>query len=331
MDIIKINDKKTCNKILNTYRKLYAYDYKKDSFLMDSENDIDENGDQKSEKKENLFKIAKKAADDAVEAATKNNITDKEELSKIYNKNYNKKVLIPYNSFSKDKSSAYKLAKCLGIKVCPYCNINYIYVVQRKSEDNNICRPDFDHFYSKAKHPELQLKLKNLVPSCQVCNRTIKHEKEFDEIKNLNPYMYSFDGIKYFDIAFSDKNKESDSTEKNLSEEDCILSVLEQELPESNFQIVFRNRPDASKEDIIRADGNIKDLKLLERYQYHKDVVVDIIKKYRIYNHFRLNELANYSESKKMLFDSLFSELTCSINNTSLGKLKKDIIKKYVK
>lgn len=323
MDIIIIKNEEDCKETLSSYKEKYAYDYKRDSFLMDSDNDIDENGNQKSEKKENLFKIAKKAADDAVEAATKNNITDKEELSKIYNKNYNKKVLIPYNSFSKDKSSAYELAKCLGIKVCPYCNINYIYVVQRKSEDNNICRPDFDHFYSKSKHPELQLRLRNLVPSCQVCNRTIKHVKEFDEIKNLNPYMYSFDKIKYFDIDFSGDN--------SLSEEDRIFSVLKQKLPEENFQIVFRNKPDASKKNIIRADGNIKDLKLLERYQYHKDVVVDIIKKYRTYNQFRLNELANYSESKKMLFDSLFSELTCSINNTSLGKLKKDIIKKYVK
>lgn len=323
MDIIKINDEKKCNEILNTYRKLYAYDYKKDYFLKDSDNDIDEKGNLKAEKKENLFKTAKMSADDSLVVAKKKNITDEKKLTEIYKESYKKITLNPYNSFSRDKSNAYKLAKCLGIRVCPYCNINYIYVVKGKNKDDNISRPDFDHFYSKSKHPELQLRLRNLVPSCLVCNRTIKHEKEFDEIKNLNPYMYSFDKIKYFDIDFSGDN--------SLSEEDRIFSVLKQELPEENFQIVFRNKPDANKKDIIRADGNIKDLKLLERYQYHKDVVVDIIKKYRTYNQFRLNELANYSESKKMLFDSLFSELTCSINNTSLGKLKKDIIKKYVK
>ena len=338
MERINILDEEECNKILNNYKAAYYYDYKKDCFI-DADYDINPPSNLKYIKnKKNLFYEAREAGKKAQASEIQKIKQDKklkciDKIKKIreaYKKAYDDEILKPYQRLTatENKSDAYGIAKNLDVKVCPYCNINYIYVVEF-TENQLISRPDFDHFFSKSKHPELQLKLLNLVPSCQVCNRTIKHTKEFDEKKNLNPYKLSFDEIKTFDIIFTPNN---DSEENLKTEDDCILSVLQSKIPEDCFKIIFESRPGVSKNDRKRANGNIKDLKLYERYQNHKDIVIDLFKKQKAFYDSRLREISSLSnESYDSLYNAMFSELNCEINHTSLGKLKKDIICKYIR
>lgn len=79
------------------------------------------------------------------------------------------------------------IAKKMKIKVCPYCNHNYIFTLNDYANKIN-SRPDFDHFYPKAKYPLLALSLYNLIPSCSVCNK-VKKEEEI----TFYPYLKSYD------------------------------------------------------------------------------------------------------------------------------------------
>lgn len=91
-----------------------------------------------------------------------------------------------YNGFMQAEDSAhlkngYWLMKELGVKVCPYCNNNYIFTI---SKHNIKVRPEFDHFLPEALHPSLILSFYNFVPSCPQCN----HLKKVQEL-DVNPWM----------------------------------------------------------------------------------------------------------------------------------------------
>ena len=76
-----------------------------------------------------------------------------------------------YNGFMKEEDNGipngYWLMKMFGVKICPYCNSNYIFTITGK---NIRVRPEFDHFFPEALHPSLILSFYNLVPSCRQCN-----------------------------------------------------------------------------------------------------------------------------------------------------------------
>lgn len=81
---------------------------------------------------------------------------------------------------------SYLLAQDLDIRVCPYCNRNYTLTVI--TEDNeNVIRPQFDHYLPQSKYPILALSFFNLIPSCSSCNQL---KRDHDTLKNpiINPY-----------------------------------------------------------------------------------------------------------------------------------------------
>ena len=91
-----------------------------------------------------------------------------------------------YNGFMQakdceDLKNGYWLMKKLGVKVCPYCNNNYIFTISKR---NIKVRPEFDHFLPEALHPSLILSFYNLVPSCPQCN----HLKKVQEL-DVNPWV----------------------------------------------------------------------------------------------------------------------------------------------
>ena len=151
-------------------------------------------------------------------------------------------------------------------------------------------RPDFDHFLPKSKYPELQLNLYNLVPSCHTCNSSLKGQKDFDSIVK-------------FAINIKDTNY--------LSKDD--------------FEIFFvYNDMDSPDNESVK--NNIKDFKLEERYQFHKDEVVKlakVAKYYTLQKKKEINELL--TDNSLPLTTVLFTDKDCDINKTSLGKLKRDI------
>lgn len=103
------------------------------------------------------------------------------------------------NNISKNKELSYDLADRIGTKTCVYCNRIYTITahVYEDAEGNPltdadrrmIVRPDFDHWLGKAEHPLTSMSLYNLIPSCPICNRSIKLRKEFNRNQHIHPYM----------------------------------------------------------------------------------------------------------------------------------------------
>ncbi|ASO06550.1 hypothetical protein [Arenibacter algicola] len=97
-----------------------------------------------------------------------------------------------YQKFSSKRVrlyDAYDLANNLGVRTCLYCNRMYtITVTKGTKRDEKITRPQFDHFFDQAKNPLLSLSIYNLIPSCTICNSSLKGTKEF----NLGSYMHPF-------------------------------------------------------------------------------------------------------------------------------------------
>jgi hypothetical protein len=167
--------------------------------------------------------------------------------------------------------NAYDLAKELKINVCPYCNINDTKTVI--NDKVKISRPDFDHFLEKKRHPFFRLSFWNLIPSCKVCNSTLKNQKETTLNKHLHPYLGGFSN----DVIFKSSFK----------------SV-------GNYQVDFDILPTMSKKGKDRVLGNIAMFKLHEIYNDHDDLIDEIMWKKVIYNHSFYNTI---SKEFKDLFD----------------------------
>ena len=217
-----------------------------------------------------------------------------------------------YNNFKDNEKATHAFLEIINISVCPYCNINYIYTTEcnKKGIVKYIGRPDFDHFVPKSKKSTLAMSCTNLVPSCQICNEKIKRNKPFSRKTHLHPYFDDFDSIKYFDLNLLQSNYSN----------------------KENFEIIFQTRKNVNQNDANRADENIKDLLLLERYKYHKEEIVFLFKRISRYSNIKkLSSIHSLVNGTSYMIKDCFPERFCEINETSLGKLKKDILEKYVK
>jgi hypothetical protein len=220
-----------------------------------------------------------------------------------------------YAKFSANQKDAYEYTATLGVRVCPYCNINYTYTVYERPNDDGspgpysspACRPDMDHFELKSVVTGLSLAQQNLIPACQQCNSRVKLRQVFNPSTHIHPFQDDFDSIKRFTI--------------NLGGPDY--------LDRKSFSIGFANRS-SNAGDLTRADKSIEDLRLLARYQYHKEDVVDLLKKANYYHQQRLREigdlvgkeLVGVAELRRHLF---LSEMK-PINESPLSKLRRDTL-----
>jgi len=215
-----------------------------------------------------------------------------------YNK-FSSKGTTPYN--------AYTLAKALKVNVCPYCNKNYTYTIMKNKK--KIVRPQFDHFLSKEKYPILALSFYNLIPSCSDCNASIKGRKEFQLNTHLHPYIDDFNSIKRF------------TTDREL------LSLVSST---DKFDIVFENRVDVDEELIKKANKTIEDFALVDIYNEHREIVLELVDIYRIYNSASIDNLFNETEifTEK---EDILRLITCGymkdidLDKRPLSKLIKDI------
>tara|TARA_R110002049_G_C9162724_1_gene561097 strand:+ start:2250 stop:3185 length:936 start_codon:yes stop_codon:yes gene_type:complete len=123
-------------------------------------------------------------------------INRKFKLHKSYKDSLRKKVskIFDYKAFTVKKQNpenydGYDLAKKLNVRTCLYCNRVYtITVTTDNSDKGKITRPQFDHFIDKGTNPLLALSIYNLIPSCSICNSTLKGRKKF----NLKNYIHPF-------------------------------------------------------------------------------------------------------------------------------------------
>lgn len=109
----------------------------------------------------------------------------KNDLKKVFN----------YQSFiSADKDFSYRLSNLKKTNACPYCNRQYTLTIETESDGviTHIARPHFDHWYGKAIYPLLALSFYNLIPSCAVCNSSIKGSDFMDVATHVHPYCQKF-------------------------------------------------------------------------------------------------------------------------------------------
>lgn len=156
-----------------------------------------------------------------------------------------------YKHNDTEKWSAYHFVFMSNIRVCPYCNRQYITPIY--SKDGKV-RADLDHFYPKSKYPYLSMSIYNLVPSCKFCNSSLKGTKEFS-IKDINPYERSYDD--YFKFYVDPINLNIQAKEVSAND-DTIKNYLTMFKIENLYKYHSNQAKELLEKRIIYSDDYIK-------------------------------------------------------------------------
>ncbi|SDE84881.1 hypothetical protein SAMN05216464_11040 [Mucilaginibacter pineti] len=119
------------------------------------------------------------------------------------------KLLVRYDTFIDKKDTttfrfynAYHLAENLRQHTCVYCNRLYTQTIITENREF-VARPTFDHWFPKGDYPLLALSFYNLVPSCSVCNSSIKGSTALSLSKIFHPYLKHQHPRDQMDFRFS--------------------------------------------------------------------------------------------------------------------------------
>lgn len=154
-----------------------------------------------------------------------------------------------------------ELIERMGVRVCPYCNQQYIYAIRFYGDDGRYLG-DLDHVLPKKAYPLFALSLWNLIPACKSCNQLFKRDQQ-KEI--LSPIEAGFG-------------------------EDCILKIKYRSINaikgasqefEVKWEISDGNDQSKRKQKIA---NNIDVFKLNELYEGHKSEIQLILWKKAVYS-----------------------------------------------
>lgn len=198
-----------------------------------------------------------------------------------------------YNPNDTKNWSAYHFVFMSNVRVCPYCNRQYITPIY--SKDGKV-RADLDHFYPKSKYPYLSMSIYNLVPSCKFCNSSLKGKKEF-AFEDINPYESSYDDYFKFYIDAIDFGIQIDKTS-----------------------------------DVNNTTSNYLNMFKIEKlYDYHSNQAKELLEKRNIYSDtyitslFKENrELFDSEDEVRQLIIGYVQDRS-KINNEAFLKLRRDI------
>lgn len=161
------------------------------------------------------------------------------------------KSLFDYKTFT-DKGradwDAYALCRMSRYKTCPYCQQSYAFTIVRTSDGKSF-RPTLDHFYDKKSYPYLALSLYNLVPSCHICNSSLKGTGDFLKRQHLHP----FEDEELIGFNF-----------------DLDNYLLLRDAPAARFRMNLEIKPTAV-DRLDAARRSIETFLLEERYEFHFD------------------------------------------------------------
>lgn len=205
-----------------------------------------------------------------------------------------------FDQKKKTKYDAYNLASNLEIPTCTYCNRLYTKTVISSSK---ITRPTFDHWYSKGDFPLLALSFYNLIPSCNVCNSSVKGSDLFNLKTHFHPYHKSLIDDEKINFNFSYDHKDY-----------------------SDFKFKIKNNNTFSK-------NSTEAFKLKEIYKTHEDEITDLRRLRDIYSHKYLEILktkilkgtsTSDEEIYRLAFGTHIDET--KFDRRPLSKMKKDIL-----
>lgn len=188
----------------------------------------------------------------------------KEYVNKCKNNDFAKvnNIISQYmNADILSKEIRFALMEKMGVRVCPYCNQQYIYAIRFGGKDGRYLG-DLDHVMPKKAYPLFALSLWNLIPACKSCNQLFKRDQQ-TEI--LSPIEAGFDEDCVFKIQYR-----SISAMKGASQEFDV-----------KWEIRDGNDKSEKKQKIA---NNIDVFKLNELYEGHKGEIQLILWKKAIYS-----------------------------------------------
>ena len=228
-----------------------------------------------------------------------------EDLRKIKNKiSYSNNDTVPttflkiYNKFS-DKNINNLIVSKLNIKVCPYCNENYI--INRSAKYTSA---QLDHFFNKAQNPLFAICLYNLIPVCTTCNR-MKSTKDL----KISPYDTSVNREQLY-ITYKPKSMDYMKNPDNID-------------------VVFEHH--GTNGNNILSD--IQKMHIDGSYKFHTDYIQELLKKAYVYNKTEIKELyrqfptlfKNEEEVVRVVFGNYIHP--DDLNKRPLSKMTQDLLK----
>jgi len=198
-----------------------------------------------------------------------------------------------------------EIVEITGIKVCPYCNRNYVF--NYKENNNNLKTTiELDHYFPKSKYPYLALNPYNLIPVCHTCNKK-KSEKCF----KIYPFKENIDD--YFKFKFKFVNSEmskEDIKKYSFFDEKFIKIEIEEKFSLDEWYKEYIESLYAEYKDIVSE-------MLLREHIYPESFIQELYNNYEGLLFNSINEIqglihCNYVEKEK-------------INKRPLSKLIKDI------
>lgn len=201
--------------------------------------------------------------------------------------------------FSKKKVTkycAYDLANNLNINTCTYCNRLYTKtVIKSKSK---LTRPQFDHWFPKEDFPLLALSFFNLIPSCSICNTSIKGRQNMRLDSHLHPYINEGTNIKFsFDLKSYNK---------------------------FNFKVKGLSN--------IKVNNTIEFFKIQEIYETHLDEIEDLVLLKQKYSTNYLNNLRKIMAGAPISDDEIYRlafstyKIEKNFEKRPLSRMKRDLL-----
>ncbi len=251
-----------------------------------------------------LLGIIEADFNDYLNASSEDKLADFRELHKVVLDIHS---IFNYSDFSgaaPNEYGAYTLAKNLKRRTCTYCNRVYTTTLSTKG-GVKVMRPQFDHWYPQTKFPALSVSFYNLIPSCYVCNSSIKSDVVLDKTLHIHPYI---------DINQTD---------------------------EFRFNYVYSNSLNQYRVFIVpseagnkRAFDTIKKLFIDEMYNSHHEELSDLIKIKQAYSEEYINKMKKFfpknglndNEIYRLLFGVEMNK--SDFHSRPLSKFKSDILKR---
>lgn len=193
------------------------------------------------------------------------------------------------------KYNAYSFVENIGVTVCPYCDEEYLDIVEK--EDHEKLRTlEIDHFFPKGKYPALAMCFFNLIPSGQNCNGI-----KLDGALGMNPF-------------------EDEIEQCTWLYPDLPVGVNMENVPVSDCTIRFHPKAGMEK--------NVKTLHLEERYERHKAKAHKYLLLKQQYDDSKVEEMVKLGifPTKDFAYRVLYGEpLQDDGEQELLTKLKRDI------
>lgn len=219
-----------------------------------------------------------------------------------------KRIFNYKEQIGRNREFCYFIARLIDSNTCAYCNRQYTLTVFGDG-DEPLIRPEFDHWFSQQDYPDLALSYYNLIPSCSLCNSSLKRTQNTSLQKHIHPYVDSEPGFffRYQPLGIGEDDKENYAVDFN------ITATGTDSIRVQNTLDLFRIK------EIYNAHANYELRNLIElATAYPKDYIEVIITKI----------LKDTSLTREDIFRMLFGiEMTPKqYLNRPFSKFKNDII-----